>query len=88
MELRFYFSANCPHCRAAARAAEAAIRSLGLAETIMYCSVTEYLESAVASGVRATPALTLDGQLVAIGRLRADELVIRLGRMLNGRPTS
>lgn len=88
MELRFYFSPYCPHCRGASRAAEAAITRLGLTDTIEYCSVTVHLEAAVASGVRATPALTLDGQLVATGRLEADELAARLGRMLDGESTS
>lgn len=83
MKLRFYFSPYCPHCRSASQEAEQAIERLGLTDAIEYCSVLEHLDSAVASGVRITPALALDGQLVAAGRLRADDLVSRLGRILS-----
>lgn len=82
MELHFYYSPYCPHCQGAAGIVEQAARTLGLEGTVRRCNVLEDIEGAVAAGVRMTPAVTLNGRLVAAGPMNPDSLVRTLAEVL------
>ena len=70
--------AGCAKCRALADAATAALETLGMDAAVEH--VTDF--SAIAAyGVMTTPALVVDGRVVACGKvLKADEIVRLLQR--------
>lgn len=82
-DLHLYYAPHCPHCRGAAAVVEEAARALKLDEPVQKRNVLEHLDAAVASGVRQTPALTLNGRLIAAGRLMPAQLAKALERALS-----
>lgn len=82
MELDIYYSPYCPRCRDAGDIVDQAMRILELDWAVRHRNVLEHIGTAVAAGVRITPALTLNGQLLAAGYLNPDDLARKLGDML------
>lgn len=73
VDVELFISPYCVRCAAARKTLEA-ILSGDLREAIRYRerSVLEHLERAVELGVTRTPALVIDGRLVAIHAWRTD----------------
>lgn len=82
LELRLYYSPYCPHCRGAVTVVEEAARSLGVEAAVEPCNILEHIEAAVAAGIRQTPALTLDGRIIACGRLDTHHVAYELEQRL------
>lgn len=74
IELDLYVSPYCPRCDATLQDLAALNTVWGRPLTIRKRDVLEYLDLAVAAGVRATPAFVLNGQLLASGRLTPNRL--------------
>jgi small redox-active disulfide protein 2 len=63
---------GCPKCRALARNAEAAARELGLEyELEKVADINEIMKF----GVMMTPALAIDGQVKAVGKVLTEEQI-------------
>jgi len=56
---------------------------LKLNQPVQARSVVEHLDAAVAAGVRQTPALTINGRLIAAGRLKPAQLKKALAQALS-----
>lgn len=82
-DLHLYYAPHCPHCRGAAAVVEEAARALRLDVPVQERNVVEHLDAAVAAGVRQTPALTLNGRLIAAGHLKAAQLAKKLAQALS-----
>lgn len=88
IELELYVSRHCPHCNAALEMLAPFDKIRGRPVVIRRRDVLEHLDSAVAAGVRATPALALNGRLIAYGRLTPDRLHKILDDALTGEPNN
>ncbi|MGH8130819.1 MAG: glutaredoxin family protein [Steroidobacteraceae bacterium] len=89
VNLELFYSPYCPRCRKARRelsalAAEWPAGQLSLREI----DVVQALDRAVAVGVQRTPALAIDGQLVAGPVPSTRELETMVRQRLNGRNSS
>ena len=74
IELDFFVSPYCPRCDATLENL-AALTTVGERPlTIRKLDVIEHLDAAVAAGVRTTPALVLNGRLVASGSVTPKRL--------------
>ncbi|NIR61241.1 MAG: thioredoxin [Gammaproteobacteria bacterium] len=65
--IEIFTSARCPSCDRAVATVESVTGELGPAVTWRHRDVSDHLERAVSLGVRATPAITVAGELVATG---------------------
>jgi predicted DsbA family dithiol-disulfide isomerase len=81
--LDLYVSPYCPRCESVLEDLASLRTVRGRPVTIRKRDVLEHLDSAVAAGVRSTPAFVLDGRLLASGRLTPE----RLRKILQGLPT-
>lgn len=66
---------GCPKCEALAKNVEAAVRELGV--TAEVAKVTDIVEIA-GRGVMMTPALSVDGDIVLVGKVATVEELKRL----------
>ena len=82
-DLHLYYAPHCPYCRGAAAVVEEAVRALKLNGPVQERNVVEHLDAAVAAGVRQTPALVLNGRLIAAGRLKPAQLAKTLEKALS-----
>lgn len=82
VSLHLYYSPYCPQCRGVAAVVDEVVRSLGLEAAVEERNVVDNIDAAVAAGVRQTPALTVNGRLLASGRMDAEELKRRLEQKL------
>ncbi len=65
---------GCPKCQKLYAAAELAAKSSGVEFALE--KVTD-IEKIVAAGVMATPALSVDGRILSMGRIPSPEEIIR-----------
>jgi len=66
---------GCPKCQLLAQQAEEAVRQLGLAVSVE--KVTDIMEIA-GRGVMMTPALSIDGEIKAVGKVPSVEEIKQL----------
>lgn len=74
MELHLYYSPYCPRCQGIGDVVEQSARNAGFSDAVRMRNVLEHIDEAVAAGVRTTPALTLNGRLLASGHLDSNNL--------------
>lgn len=84
MELRLYHSPYCPRCCGAGETLEKAATKTGFRGSIRILNVIEHIDEAVAAGVRATPAVTLDGRVILAGGMDPERLERALVRAQSG----
>lgn len=84
IQLDLYVSPYCPRCDAMLQNLAPLNTIQGLSLSIRKRSVLEHLEEAVAAGVRTTPAIVLNGRLLASGRLTPNRLRKILQDTLSG----
>lgn len=84
LELSLYHAPYCPHCRQAGASVEQTLRAMRLDVTLDYRNVLDHIDAAVAAGVRKTPALTVNGRLVASGHLDPEDLERILSSAVSG----
>jgi len=82
-DLHLYYAPHCPICQGAKAVVEQAAGALKLDNPVQERNVVEHLDEAVAAGVRRTPALTLNGRLIAAGHLKAAQLARTLEQALS-----
>lgn len=70
---------GCPKCKAAVANAEKAVAELGLATEV--AKVTD-IDAIVSRGVMLTPAVAVDGEIVAVGKVPSVE---ELKKILGGK---
>ncbi|NIR43470.1 MAG: glutaredoxin [Gammaproteobacteria bacterium] len=86
MRIEIFTAPGCPSCEGAVRAAVAAAEGLDEPIELRVINVLEVLERAVRLGVRATPAIAVDGELVLTGMPSVPAMRTLLEARLHGRP--
>jgi small redox-active disulfide protein 2 len=72
---------GCTKCNQLEAATKAALKQLGMDETIEH--VTEFAQIA-AYGVMSTPALVVDGKVVSYGKVLSQEEVVKILQKVRG----
>lgn len=72
-ELKVFTLPTCPSCHAAKKVAYEVSQKLGLAYREVNMNTKEGLEEGLACQIMSTPSITLDSEVIVVGRLISKE---------------